>query len=104
MGRHDKGAVGAAGRPGHRRSHHHLRPGAGGGLYDAIHESGHFRAVPKTGKATAQSVLLPVPALAGRVDLHGNGLSRRFRPAVYPGAVSPIFVAIPLGLFAARTL
>ena len=63
------------------------RSSAGGRLYDAIHESGHFGALPEASQTTAQFVLVPVATLAGRVDLHGHSLSGRVGPPLHPGQV-----------------
>lgn len=43
--------------------------------------------VQETYEEAAQSVLLPVPAIPGRVDLHGYRLPRSLRPTLHPGQV-----------------
>lgn len=72
MERNDKGASRSASRCGHRRFNYYVQSRAGGRLYDAVHESWHLCTVPEADKTTAESLLVPLAAIARRLVLHGG--------------------------------
>lgn len=72
-----------AGRPGHMRLDHHVRPEDRGGLHDAVHDAGHKHTVRETGEEEAATVLVLEPAVVQRVDVHGHGVPGRLAALVH---------------------
>ena len=52
-------------------------------LHDAVHEPRHHHLVHKTGQTGSKPLLVPVPLVARRLDLHGDGLLGRFAPPLH---------------------
>ena len=84
MERADGRAAGPEGRPRHRGPDHHLREGAGRRLLHALHEPGHQHPVQEATEETPGPILLPLPLILGRVDLHGCCLPWGLHPALHP--------------------
>ena len=61
-------------RPRGCRHHHHVRAGAGRGLHHALHEPRGHHPVQEAQQEGPQPVLLPLPPLHRRVDLHHHRL------------------------------
>ena len=90
MERDDRRAAGSEGRPGGGRHHHHLREGAGGGLHHALHEPRRDYSVQEAHQEGPQPLLISLPALLRRVDLHHYGLPRRVAPPLLPLPAEPL--------------
>lgn len=60
----------------------------GGGLHDALYESGNINFVPQANETAAKFVLILISIVSGRLDLHGDSLSRSFRSPVHSSQVN----------------
>ena len=80
----DGGAARPEGGLGHHRPDHHLREGAGRRLLHALHEPWHQHPLQEATEETTGPVLLPLPLILGRVDLHGGRLPWGLHPTIHP--------------------
>lgn len=87
VGWDDERVAGPESWSGDSGSNNHVWQRTSGRFHHALHELGHIHSVPETDKTTAESFLVPVTAVPGRLDLHGHCLSRRVGSPVHIGQV-----------------